>query len=204
MRAVAVASAVASAVLAAAGSAAGATQRTELIRPAVGIGKVRLGMSLTQVRRALGNEFAVNRRIGRGFGKTYVELGWDYSWWRVGFLVQRGRYRVVLVATQHRTERTRGGIGVGTSRRTLLRSLPVRCLVTPPPRDTVPPITDANPLAPRGCVLGSTRGRFTVFSVGHVCKNGAPVVPWPSQTGLPCAPAHQRSEVVEVSVREPF
>jgi hypothetical protein len=73
--------------------AGGSSNSSQLIRPAVGIGKVRLGMSLADVRRALGRDFAVNRRLRRGFGTTYVELGWDYSWWRVGFLVRRGQYR---------------------------------------------------------------------------------------------------------------
>jgi hypothetical protein len=161
-------------------------------------------MSLADVRRALGPDFAVNRRIRRGFGATYVELGWDYSWWRVGFLVRRGRCRVVLVATQHRTERTAGGVGVGTSRQVLLRRLPVRCLVTPPPRDTVPPITGRDPLAPRGCILGSTRGRFTAFALGPVCTKSVPVASPMSPTGVPCPPAYQRTVVVEVTVREPL
>jgi hypothetical protein len=86
----------------------------------------------------------------------------------------------------------------------LLRSLPVRCSTGPPPRDTVPPITGVDPLTPRGCILGSTRGRFTVFGLGAVCRKSTPVATPLSPTGLPCPLAQQRIVVVEVTVREPF
>lgn len=152
----------------AAGLASGGSTADRLIRPGVGIGKVRLGMNLAQVRRTLGNEFIVNRRRPRGFGRTYVELGWDHAWWRVGFIVSRGRYRAVLVSTRHRSERTRGGVGVGTTSRTLRRKLPVRCPPARPPRDTTPPFGEPD-LRPRGCILGASDARHTVFTVGLVC-----------------------------------
>jgi len=53
----------------AAAAAATAPSVTQLIRPGVAIGKVRLGMSFAQVRRALGRPQLVNRREERGFGR---------------------------------------------------------------------------------------------------------------------------------------
>jgi hypothetical protein len=49
----------------------------------VGIGKVRLGMSLTQARRALGKANRVVRRKSC-FGSAYVEYSWRRADWNVG------------------------------------------------------------------------------------------------------------------------
>ena len=101
---------------------ASAPDSSELIRPGVGIGKVRLGMTQAQVRRALGRHTVVNRRERR-FGSLYLELAYDYSAYTVGFFGAPGRLRVVSVATSLRRERTRSGLGVGTSLRALRRAL---------------------------------------------------------------------------------
>ena len=67
------------AAVVAAAAAHGAPQRDALVRPGVGIGKIRLGMTPAQVFRALGRTPLVNRRIDFGFGTRYVEYGWDYT-----------------------------------------------------------------------------------------------------------------------------
>ncbi|MDQ3823970.1 MAG: hypothetical protein M3321_12105 [Actinomycetota bacterium] len=175
-----VAGAVAAALTTAAASAR--PSEAELIRPGIGIGGIRVGMSLAAVRRALGREEVVNVDRRRGFGTRYVELAWEYGWWRVGFLVRGGRYRVVLVATQHRSERTRGRLGVGTSKAALRRALPVRC--------------DRRWHPGEWCVLRHPNGRRTVFVVFYVCLDRA------DMPGRPCDRA--REEVGEVVVREPF
>ena len=102
--------------------AAGAPDATALIRPGVGIGKVRLGMTQPQVRRALGRHMVVNVRERR-FGRLYLELAYDYSAYTVGFFGAPGELRVVSVATSLRRERTRNGLGPGTSLRALRRAL---------------------------------------------------------------------------------
>jgi hypothetical protein len=105
-----------------AGDAASAPETTALIRPGIGIGKVRLGMTQAQVRRALGRHTVVNLRERR-FGLTYLELAYDYSAYTVGFFGAPGKLRVVSVATSLRRERTRNGLGPGTSLRALRRAL---------------------------------------------------------------------------------
>jgi hypothetical protein len=102
--------------------AVGAPDDAALIRPGVGIGKVRLGMTQAQVRRALGRHTVVNVRERR-FGLTYLELAYDYSAYTVGFFGAPGKLRVISVATSLRRERTRNGLGPGTSLRVLRRAL---------------------------------------------------------------------------------
>lgn len=106
--------------------AAGATDA--LIRPGKGIGKVELGMSEAQVRRALGTPHAVIRKQV-GFGRVSAEWQYDFGLWRVQLLGRRGALRVVSVATMARSERTRQGFGVGTLERTLRRTYgrAIRC-----------------------------------------------------------------------------
>jgi hypothetical protein len=99
-----------------------APDATALIRPGVGIGKVRLGMTQAQVRRVLGPHTVVNVRERR-FGLRYLELAYDYSAYTVGFFGAPGKLRVVSVATSLRRERTRNGLGPGTSLRALRRAL---------------------------------------------------------------------------------
>jgi hypothetical protein len=184
MRAVALTTAVVAVALGAAGSADGASERDALIRPGVGIGKVRLGMTLVQVQRALGQQFVVNRRVRRGFGVTYAELGWDYGWWRVGFLVRRGRYRVVLVGTVERREHTRAGVGVGTSESTLQRRMRVSCN-----RNVRRPYREPTLTWYRYCTAGPTGGRQTIFLIRCTAS------------GLYSCPSYVVGEVV---IREPF
>jgi hypothetical protein len=106
----------------AAAPTASAPSSTAVIRLGVGIGKVRLGMSYSEVRRALGRPQLVNRLQDRGFGNRYVEYLWNYGDWRVGLLGPRGRERVVRVATAVRGERTPQRVGVGSTPRQLARA----------------------------------------------------------------------------------
>jgi hypothetical protein len=103
------------AALAACTVAAPASAAESTIYPGVGIGKVKLGMTKTQVVRALGKDSIVNER-----SSGYLELAWNYSSWRVGF----ARGRVVQVATSIRSQRTPKGVGVGASWRRVLRAYP--------------------------------------------------------------------------------
>jgi hypothetical protein len=101
---------------------ASAPSSTRLIRLGVGIGKIRLGMTYAEVRRALGRPQLVNRRQDRGFGNRYIEYLWNYDEWRVGLLGPRGRERVVRVSTALRSERTPERVGVGSTPRQLARA----------------------------------------------------------------------------------
>jgi hypothetical protein len=119
-------------LFAAVGHAAG--ERDALVRPGVGIGKIRLGMTPAQVFRALGRTPLVNRRIDYGFGNRYVEYGWDYTVWTVGFTGRRNNLRVSKVATTLRTERTTARVGVGSTVPGILRAYPsASCAFRVPP-----------------------------------------------------------------------
>lgn len=102
------AAAVLGAVLA---SSASATEST--IYPGVGIGKLKLGMTLAQVKHVLGSDAIVNDRETIG-GAQYVELGWNFSEWSVGFVRRGPTYRAVHVTTAQRAQRTPAGVGPGT------------------------------------------------------------------------------------------
>lgn len=92
---------------------AGASEST--IDPGVGIGKIKLGMTLSQVEHVFGRDYLVDQR-----GADYLELGWNYATWTVGF--QRGR--AVLVSTTVRAQRTTSGAGPGTSWRRVVHAYP--------------------------------------------------------------------------------
>jgi hypothetical protein len=117
-----------------AGAAPAAPERNELIRMGQAIGKIKLGMTLPAVRRALGPNRVVYRRHDFGARGRYVELGWErpgrVSWepviWQVGFRSWRrgGTMRVVRVATDAPSERTSRRLGVGSRPRQLVRAYP--------------------------------------------------------------------------------
>jgi hypothetical protein len=92
---------------------AGASAIESTIVPGVGIGKVRLGMTRAQVEGILGKDAIVNDRAMVG-NTSYVELGWDYSSWSIGFLRKGRTLRVVEVGTSRYSQRTRKGIGIGS------------------------------------------------------------------------------------------
>jgi hypothetical protein len=104
--------------------AASAPTRDMLVRPGRGIGKVALGMTEAQVRRALGSHRTVARRRELGFGQRYVERQWGYGEWSVGFQGLRGRMRVVMVGTTLRSQRTPARLGIGSRIRDIVRVHP--------------------------------------------------------------------------------
>jgi hypothetical protein len=141
-------------------SAASATpQRDELIRPGVGIGKVRLAMTEAQVRRALGRPFAT-RSKREGFGRLRVELQFEDGFTFVTLTGRRGALRVIGVSTIKQTERTPSGVGVGTTERRLARIYKsLRC-----ERLRVTNFRGQNFITgPRTCTLPGPRGTRTVF-----------------------------------------
>jgi len=111
---------VAAAALLLAAVLAGPASATEsTIYPGIGIGKIRLGMTRTQVAKTLGPSTTVDEH-SRVSGAPYKQVGWPFSAWSVGFL----RGRVVFVSTTLRTQRTPGGIGQGTTAQKLLKAYP--------------------------------------------------------------------------------
>ncbi len=148
--------------LAARDSAHAAPDASTLIRPGVGIGKVRLGMTRAEVRRALGPHMAVNKRERR-FGLTYLELAYDYSAYTVGFFGPPAKLRVVSVATSLRRERTREGLGPGTSLGALRRMLRgERCRLVRAAQAA---------MFRTECVLHAPSGARTTFVAGRDCSS---------------------------------
>ena len=97
------------------GGATAAPTRDALVRPGEGIGKVRLGMTLTTALRSLGRpvEF-VRVEIFPRESRRYMEYRTKDHHWRIGVFGIRGRERVALIRTAVRRERTKEGVGVGT------------------------------------------------------------------------------------------
>jgi len=81
--------------------AGGASATESTVYPGVGIGKLRLGMTLAQVAKSLGPYSTVDER-SRVAGSPYLEVGWNFGTWTVGFL----RGQVVFVGTTLRAQRT--------------------------------------------------------------------------------------------------
>lgn len=150
--------------LALAVSAAAAPSHDLVIRPGVGIGKVRLGMRLEQVRSAWGEPQAVtSRRSGRG-ART-IELQYDFAAYVVTLNGPRGRERVVSIGTTIAGERTRDGVGVGTPEARLRRAFGDELRCKPLARMFMPgysvPVLAANR---RECTLGDPDDPHTVFA----------------------------------------
>jgi len=88
-----------------------------------GIGKIHIGMTLGQVQKMFGSASLVDARTTVG-GRSYVDRGWEFGGWSVGFLRQNGTYRAAQVATTLRGQKTREGIGVGSSFKAVVRAYP--------------------------------------------------------------------------------
>ena len=127
-------------------------------------------MTFARVRKALGRPARVVRRHRVGFGEEYVEYAWGLSpHWAVGFYGRAERARVVLVETSG-PERTRSGVGIGSTERVLRRTLGASC--KGPPESRLPGATE-NPGYPllRWCVVGGERGRpVTSFTLVARCS----------------------------------
>jgi hypothetical protein len=80
---------------------ASATEST--IYPGVGIGKLKLGMTVKQVKKVLGRPQLVNERKG-----AYVEYAWAFGSWTVGF--QSGK--AVQISTTQTSQKTTTGVGL--------------------------------------------------------------------------------------------
>jgi hypothetical protein len=104
-----------------AASASAAPQRDLLIHPGVGIGKVKLGMTLKQVRAAWGKPQSVTRR--REGQARLTELQYDFAAYSVTLIGSPGRERVIRVGTTLVKEKLANGLGVGSSERRILRAL---------------------------------------------------------------------------------
>lgn len=167
--------------------AGASTEGPLVIRPGVGIGKLRLGMTQAEARRAMGRPQIAFARSA-GFGLRSVEWQYAYSAYRVRFSGPRGRLRATLVATTLVRERTRRRVGVGTLESRLLRVYPtLRCerlrtyrfgtlvLVRDPERD---------------CTLLAPSGRRTIFRTS----------PGQLATGMTPPQWQARATVLEVSV----
>jgi hypothetical protein len=92
-------------------SAASATEST--IDPGVGIGKIKLGMTLPQVERVLGKDYLINTETLVDNAR-FRELAWNFASWTVGFLRRGHDWRVVQVETTLSPQRTRKSIGVSS------------------------------------------------------------------------------------------
>ena len=145
--------------------AASHDQANARIDPGKGIGGVRLGMTLTQVRAVLGKPNVVNKRESFGFGNEYVEYDWGWGKWAVGFSGNKGAGRVVLVSTLLAKERTREGIGVNTPQTRLKAVYKDRGLRCPSL------VVDGYAYA-RACRLTAASGAITYFPVRYACPAG--------------------------------
>ena len=175
-----------------AASASGSTERDALIRPGVGIGKVRLGMTLAQVRAAWGAPQAVTVGKRKGGGRT-VELQHDFAAYVATLSGLRGHERVIAVGTTLAKERLPQGVGVGSLERRLQRVFrsDLHCELVP----ISPGSTVIFASARRRCTLGDRRRRHTVFASGLHLR-----YPWDAR---PVADWARLARVMEVVVRAP-
>jgi hypothetical protein len=173
-------------------STGASTQRDALIRPGVGIGKVRLGMTLAQVRAAWGRPYAVQITPHQRGART-IELQYDFAAYVVTLVGLPRRERVVAVATTLAKERLRQDVGVGSLELRLLRVFrgELHC-------DRLPVSPETRSIyagARRRCTLGDREGRHTVFTSWlH------PRYPWDNR---PVEDWARQARVMEVQVRGP-
>jgi hypothetical protein len=164
-------------VVAALAFAGGASATESTIYPGVGIGKVKLGMTLAQVKHVLGPGAIVNDRETVN-GSPFVELGWNFNAWTVGILGSRA----VSVATALRGQRTATRIGPGTFWLKLVKAYPGGV-----------------------CTFPEERGSGLEYLVPH--KGGTQTIfqmhIWPARAGYYGITA-KTWFVVSVSVREPY
>ena len=78
-------------------------------------------MTFAQVKAVLGRPTVVNRTRRIGFAR-YVEYDWGWGRWTVGFSGRGDNLRVSLIATTIKRERTKEGIGVGSTASSVQRT----------------------------------------------------------------------------------
>jgi hypothetical protein len=172
-------------VAVAAGPVRASLAQDALIRPGVGIGKIRMEMHLAAVRRLLGKPTAVAERKKLGFGNEYVEYTWGVNPnWRVGVIGRPGEQVVIMVATTLSKERTRSGVGVGSTYTAVQRRLGAHCRKNEKP----------GVLAYNGFCFTGQRGRpHTVFSFFGTCN-------LPPRTVIVCPTTRRTYTAYEVLV----
>lgn len=137
-----------------------------MIVPGRAIGKVRIGMTLPQVKRVLGKPGVLNKSLRSGFGRRYVEYLWNWGDWTVGLSGRGDNLRVSLIGTTLRRERTRDGVGVGTSARRMRQALKddgLNCSRMPGDTKTELP----HPV----CRLGTRTRGLTFFQTDEECTD---------------------------------
>jgi hypothetical protein len=147
---------------------ASATEST--IVPGVGIGKVKLGMTLTQVKKGLGTPQTVNNRAQLPGGRGYIEYGWNFSTIWVGFENTNGVLHAVLVGTDNVAQKTKAGIGVGTRIARVIAEPRARCYVGTEWLNH--PYFDPEQRLGSHCVLAGGGGRSTVFVLKCIHPRG--------------------------------
>ena len=158
---------VTAAVVAAAASAA--PQRNELVRPGVSVGKIKLGMTDAQLRRAMGKP-TYTLQHASSFGRRVIEYQFGATANYVARLAgPRGDLRVVSTYTVLRSERLPNGFGVGTQEVKIRRTYgsKLQCDAWDTFRQQSKTYITGN----RECRLPGPRGSMTVF-VSTIADNG--------------------------------
>jgi hypothetical protein len=151
------------------------------IIPAVGLGKLRLGMSEAAARPVLEARYGkprLVRQLRAGQPEEYREYEFpnEYPVYDIGVQGRPGKRRVVRISTQVAGNRTAAGIEVSSPGAKLRRAYPNLDCFRPPPRGGTPTY----------CVLGRRDRRNTVFVLLY-------------ETFYP-----HPERVVRIIVREPF
>lgn len=166
-------------------------EASTVIRPAVGIGKLRLGMTEARVRQTMGRpRFVVTRRAAFGFRS--VEYQYGLAEYTVRLFGRAGRLRAVRVGTTLVRERTPQGVGVGSLERAVLRAYrSTRCQPLRTVRSGSATIVTT---VQRECTLFAPSGRRTIFTTDVQERMFEVITPrmWAS-----------RARVIEVSVAAP-
>lgn len=172
-------------------SAAAAPAASLVIRPGIGIGKLRLGMTEAQVRRAMGKpQFVVTRRAS--FGLRSLEYQYGFAEYTVRLFGRPGRLRAVRVGTTLLRERTPQRMGVGSSERAVRRAYPgLRCEPLQTERFGNTRVVRT---VQRECTLFAGSGRRTIFTTDVQERMFEVITP---------AVWARRAKVIEVSVAVP-
>ncbi|MDQ3822474.1 MAG: hypothetical protein M3321_04450 [Actinomycetota bacterium] len=181
------------AVLTAAATAAISQARSDgvaLIQPGRSIGKLRLGMTPAEARRAMGRPTLTTSRRA-GFGLVIADWEYGYAQYTVRFAGRPGRLRATRIATTVPRERTSRRVGAGSLERAVRRAYPaLRCEPLKTQRHgSVQLVT----MIQRDCTLFGPAGR-TIFTTDVFERMFEVITPqaW-----------SRRAQVIEVSVVVP-